>query len=188
MNMQSYSICQSHASGCRKALMACLLLILLAAAACDTKSTSPQARAPGAVSPSARVQSAASQQQEPQTNAPAAEPSVFQAEGPATGPDPFFPQIDRSAGVTAIDSAPIHLSSHLKLVGIWPGEKRPLALINKTSFSPGQAGEVAILLTNQNQTTLHKIQIRCLEIRRDSVLISISGEPETKELRLAQND
>ena len=77
--------------------------------------------------------------------------------------------------------------SYLKLVGIRPGPTRPLALINRTPFGLGEERDVAIVLTNQmSKAEVQKISVRCLEIRRDSVVIKIAGEHGVKELRLAQ--
>ena len=43
-----------------------------------------------------------------------------------------------------------------------------------------------IVVSNQtSQVQMHKINLRCLEIRHDSVLISITGEDGVKELRMA---
>ena len=65
--------------------------------------------------------------------------------------------------------------------------KRGSSLINRTPFAPGEEGPVSIVLSNQvNKAETQKISIQCLEIRRDSVLISIAGEDGVKELRMAQ--
>ena len=114
--------------------------------------------------------------------------SVFRTDLRA-GLDPFFPKSERrhakSADTAAAASLP--LVSYLKLVGIRSGTTRPMALINRTPFSPGEEGNVSIVVSNQfSQPELQKINIRCLEIRRDSVLINIAGEPGAKELRMAQ--
>jgi hypothetical protein len=77
--------------------------------------------------------------------------------------------------------------SYLKLVGIRPGTIRPMALINKTPLAPGEEGDVSIVVSNQmSKAEVHKINVRCLEVRQDSVLIKIAGENGVKELRLAQ--
>lgn len=138
------------------------------------------------------------------TNAPAAaknapeadslpEKSIFVADLP-DGRDPFFPKSARRA--TAQKSQPgagqeqeaerpvLPASSYMRLSGIWPSKIRPLAMINKTSFAPGETGDVTITLPNQKGRADRKIRIKCLEIRSNSVLISVEGEPGVKELRI----
>jgi len=123
------------------------------------------------------------------TNSVASIPrSVFQSDL-QSGRDPFFPGASRApaqaAGTTAAQRLPT--LSYLKLLGIRPGTTRPMALINKTSLAPGEEGNVSIVFTNElSKAEVQKINVRCLEIRRDSVLISIAGEGGVKELRIAQ--
>jgi hypothetical protein len=159
---------------------------------CGSKEAAVQARQPVIKSqPAAQLAAAVSVKSDiaPDTDlASDASRSVFHASGPNSGRDPFFPQARRGTGRDGIEQAPLPLLSYLQLMGIRPGTKRPLALINKTSFAPGETGEVIVIITNQNRTAQQKVSLRCLEIRQDSVLISIVGEPGVKELRLAQND
>jgi hypothetical protein len=76
--------------------------------------------------------------------------------------------------------------SYLRLVGLRSGTTRPLALINRTSLAPGDEASVPILVTNAlNKVEVQKISVRCVAIRRNSVLISIAGEEGVKELHLA---
>jgi hypothetical protein len=141
----------------------------------------PETRAPGrAVAAAAHGLSS--------NNVSAVPKSVFRVNLPS-GRDPFFPEssanlADSGAGA-AVSRWP--LVSYLKLAGIRPGKARPLALINRTTFAPGEEEDVSIVVSNQlSQAEVEKISIRCLEIRRDSVLISIAGEEGVKELRMAQ--
>ena len=121
------------------------------------------------------------------TNAVAPVPkSVFQL-GAQSGRDPFFPDSTRGTAKTegALASR-LPLVSYLKLVGIRPGTTRPMALINRTAFAPREEGDVSIVVSNQfGKAEVQKINIRCLEIRRDAVIISIPGEEGSKELRMA---
>lgn len=115
--------------------------------------------------------------------------SVFHID-PRFGKDPFFPGASRSVAKAA-GAAPapvlLPLVSYLKLAGVRPGTRRPMALINSTSFSPGEEGKVSIVVSNQlSQAEVQKLNIRCLEIRPDSVLITIAGEAGVKELRFVQ--
>jgi hypothetical protein len=110
------------------------------------------------------------------------------------GRDPFFPNTTRRrsqqpTGETAEqEQQPILVASdYLKLTGIRPHRSRPLALINKSTFSPGESGEVQIAIPKPaGPTEIRKVLIRCLEIRSTSVVISIEGELGTKELRIAE--
>jgi hypothetical protein len=127
----------------------------------------------------------------PAAAAPVRPLSVFE-DRPESGRDPFFPASERRMKVASAQTemeaarakpqAP--LSSYLKLSAIWPNKARPLAMINKAIFSPGERGEVVVLTPAMVGTSaVHRVSIRCLEIRRDSVLISVEGESGTKELR-----
>ena len=116
--------------------------------------------------------------------------AVFE-ERPSSGRDPFFPDSERRRQVSATSAEAegqqpqLPLSSYVKLTGISPGKPKPLALLNKTQFEPGERGEVSVTFTNsQNRAETRKVMIRCLEIRRDSVIISIEGEPGSKELQM----
>jgi hypothetical protein len=164
-------------------------LILLALSGCGSNESVSLATAtsPGASAKKPSVHSA-DQSQPPASGTAASPRSMFQLGGAEVGRDPFFPHLSRGTGRESLDSAPLPLQSYLKLVGIRPGTARPLALINRTSFAPGEEGDISIVVTNHSHVAVQKINVRCLEIRPDSVLISIAGEPGVKELRLAQND
>src|SRR5206468_1318004 len=105
------------------------------------------------------------------------------------GRDPFFPDSTRRAPKPAqlankTFAQPIlNFSSYLKLTGLWPSKRRPLALINKTPIGPGEEAGVTVVVTNgQNRPETHRLVVRCLEIRNQSVVISVEGESGTKEL------
>jgi hypothetical protein len=109
---------------------------------------------------------------------------------PTEGRDPFFPESTRrfprqpEAQNLAAKPAPLP-GNLLKLTGLWPNKKRPLALINRTSVGPGEEVAITVFVANgQNSPESRKVLIRCLEVRENSVLISINGEPGTKELTL----
>ncbi|MHC1764801.1 MAG: hypothetical protein AB9869_10945 [Verrucomicrobiia bacterium] len=112
--------------------------------------------------------------------------SVFHS-GPEAGRNPFYPNLSRTKAATDLDQ-PVMLPavSYLRLVGLRSGTTRPLALINRTSLAPGDEAAVPILVTNAlNKVEVQKISVRCVAIRRNSVLISIAGEEGVKELHLA---
>jgi hypothetical protein len=79
------------------------------------------------------------------------------------------------------------LVSYLRLAGIRSGTHRPMALINKTPMAAGEQRDVSIVISNQlSKAEVQKINVRCLEIRSDSVLVQIGGDSDVKELRFAQ--
>jgi len=124
------------------------------------------------------------------TNAPAkpsgvaADPALPQSafvmpRSSTEGRDPFFPRSNRPYTtfqplVKVETNAAPTISADLKLKGISGSSDKPLALINNHTF---EAGEEADILSG-----LDRIRIRCLEIRKDSVLIQIG--PERRELRM----
>ena len=124
------------------------------------------------------------------TNAPAkpsgvaADPALPQSafvmpRSSTEGRDPFFPHSNRPYTtfqplVKVETNAAPTISADLKLKGISGSSDKPLALINNHTF---EAGEEADILSG-----LDRIRIRCLEIRKDSVLIQIG--PERRELRM----
>ena len=120
------------------------------------------------------------------TNALQQTKAVFNA-SVESGRDPFFPHARTLPTEESAGTPLLPLVSYLKLLGIRSGTDRPLALINRTPFAPGEEGDVSIVVTNQmSKAAIQKVSVHCLEIRRDSVLISIGGEDGVKELRMAQ--
>lgn len=109
------------------------------------------------------------------------------------GRDPFFPTTARRAKPAAAEEKAAEpqmpaqpLVSYLKLNGVRPSKTRPMAIINKSIFSPGELGEVTIAVPKAAGTNeVLNLQVRCLEIRSQSVVICIEGEPGTKELFMA---
>jgi hypothetical protein len=157
------------------------VLLCVALAGCGSEPAAP----PKAALPETTAAAAAPGKS---TNTLTAAKSVFHA-GVDSGRDPFFPNSNRGLAKKS-ETAPMPMLpsvSYLKLLGIRPGTNRPLALINRTALALGEEGEVPIVVGSDSQKTeVHKVSVRCLEIRRDSVLISIAGEEGVKELRMAQ--
>ena len=88
----------------------------------------------------------------------------------ASGKDPFFPNSRRRVVDTTPTSAntkPTTDVTSLFLQGLSHAAGRPLATINNQTFRPGESGEVV--------TPSGRVQIRCEEIRADSVLITVGG-------------
>lgn len=108
------------------------------------------------------------------------------------GKDPFYPRTARlpkttttNDNSTATARPRLPLSSYLKLTGLWPSKTRPLALINKTILEPGERGPVTIVFTNTPTTSgVQTVQVTCVDIRKESVVIRIEGESGTTELKL----
>lgn len=101
--------------------------------------------------------------------------SVFQ-DDLKNGKDPFFPRSTRRSPKTPETTAVAVPLVQLFLKGITGPPQRRFALINNQTLS---AGETASVRVAQGQ-----IKVHCLEIRADSVLISVEGNPEQKELKL----
>jgi hypothetical protein len=114
----------------------------------------------------------------PATNAvPAAVPvSVFVV--PTTrqeGRDPFFPKSDRMLGLdSAKPGATPQPAFTLILNGVDSISGHLLAMINGRTFAAGEEGEVPI--------PAGRMHIRCVEIRRDSVIVEFGGQ--RRELRM----
>ena len=113
--------------------------------------------------------------------APVVVPRAVFADDPQTGKDPFFPESRRRwrevtpGGPNAL-AQPTGLLSQLVLKGISYSKGHRLALINNVTFA---AGEKADLKINDQ-----RVLVRCLDIRDRSVLVTIEGAKETRELQL----
>lgn len=169
--------------------MVLLLLCVLWIAGCE-KPASPQA-APAkstAVSPGTNVKTAKTAMTA-SSNEIVMHKAVF--ERPLGSKDPFFPNSSRLPRIAtdgrATNQAPrLPLSAYVKLTGIRPSKTRPIAVINQTLFEPGERGDVTVSIPGSSGATeVQKVRIRCHEIREDSVVVSIEGEPGLKELRQA---
>ena len=118
-----------------------------------------------------------------QTAEPSLEPtireSVFQDEA-GIGKDPFFPKSTRRAAKLPSISAPVAAPIvQLSLKGISGSSSSRLALINNRTFAVGETASVRIAGGSVN--------VRCLEINENSVVVAIEGDPEPKELQLRKN-
>jgi len=108
------------------------------------------------------------------------------------GVDPFFPDSDRrlpktSQAKTEESRRKVKpLSDFLRLTGLWGSSSQPLALINRTPFAPGEEARVTVVVPDDQKkvSESHKLVVRCLEVRQDSVLIMVEGEQGTKELSM----
>lgn len=127
---------------------------------------------------SAHAAPSASQTAEPSPE-PVIRESVFQDEA-GKGKDPFFPKSSRRAvklpSINAPVAAPI---VQLSLKGISGSSSSRLALINNRTFAVGETASVRIVGGSVN--------VRCVEINENSVVVTLEGDPEPKELQLRKN-
>lgn len=104
--------------------------------------------------------------------------SIFQDDA-RNGKDPFFPKSTRRAEKlpTATENVVAPLVQ-LALKGISGPANRRFALINNQTLA---TGETAVVRIGNGQVKVH-----CWEIREDSVIVSVEGNPEKRELRLRE--
>ena len=112
------------------------------------------------------------------------------------GRDPFFPDSARrmqqkpSAGAIAAALAQSQavsrpLSAYLQLTGLWPAKPRPLAMINKTSIAPGEEVSIPVSVPSTvGRPEIRKVNVRCVEVRSHSVVVTVEGEAGVRELPL----
>jgi hypothetical protein len=110
--------------------------------------------------------------------------SIF-TDDPKFGKDPFFPKSGRRVvqvavpvGTTPDLSMSAQNLAGLALKGISGSKDKRLALINNRTLQINEEGEFKI--------NGHTLKLRCVEIREKSVVISVDGFTETKELFLRQ--
>ncbi len=114
---------------------------------------------------------------------PAGCPKAVFSDELLTGRDPFFPDSQRRrpqaqvSQVTAV-AQPSSWLAQFQLKGIAWNKDRRLALINNATLAEGEKGPVKV--------NGQSIIIQCIEIRERSVLISIEGVKEVKEIRFSK--
>jgi len=105
------------------------------------------------------------------TTKPAAPRSVFVLPTNAReGRDPFFPESSRIYETTVLSNHKVEATS-LVIKGISGTPGHWFAIINNHSFATGDEGDVL--------TTSGRAHIRCLEIRKDAVVVEINGQRHT---------
>jgi hypothetical protein len=116
---------------------------------------------------------------------PTVAPKAIFADELLVGRDPFFPESSRrrpqfheNPGSSVNPSSGI--LNQIMLKGISRDKDRKLVLINNATIAEGEKAQIRI---NNGQT----VTIQCLEIRERSVLISIEGAKEAKEIRFAKD-
>jgi len=96
------------------------------------------------------------------------------------GKDPFFPKSTRRGEkAPATNVKTVTPVVQLSLKGIAGPTNRRFALINNQPLAAGESGFVRI--------SGGQVKVHCWEIREDSVIISVEGDEEKKELRLRTN-
>ncbi|MEO6183618.1 MAG: hypothetical protein ABIP71_11075 [Verrucomicrobiota bacterium] len=103
--------------------------------------------------------------------------SVFE-DNAKNGKDPLFPKSARRGKSSPSPSPVIAPLVQLTLKGISGAANRRFALINN---QPLAAGETAVVKIATGLVNVH-----CWEVLENSVIISIEGQPEKKELRLRE--
>ena len=86
---------------------------------------------------------------------------------PKEGRDPFFPESTRTMELTPAAVHTVEISS-LKVPGISGPPGHLLAIINNHTFAVGDEGEVL--------TPTGRVNLRCLEINPDHVLVLVNGQ------------
>jgi hypothetical protein len=101
------------------------------------------------------------------------------------GRDPFFPNTARRSGKPRVAAIPNdgltpspskNFSDQIKLKGILGSATRRLVLINNHTFAVGEQAEV--------KTSDGKVRVRCVEIRERSVIVTLPGDTQRRELYL----
>ena len=90
------------------------------------------------------------------------------------GRDPFFPTSTRLEGKVVILSTNKAPAVELTLNGLSGTPENPLAIINNKTFAVGETNEISF--------SGSRLQVHCLEIRKDSVVVEINGNGERKVL------
>ena len=112
--------------------------------------------------------------------------SIF-IDDPNQGVDPFFPASARRQQTVAKAAPDASLSgakitATLNLRGIVMGNRnRRMALINNQIFEAGETRTNAFLIDGI------PVSVHCLDIREESVLVSVGGKPERYELALRKS-
>ncbi len=99
---------------------------------------------------------------------------------PKEGRDPFFPNSARLATSNAgTNSAAASMANSIAflLQGISGTSDRRLAIINGRTFAAGEEGEITV--------GARRVNVRCVEIRADSVVIETGGSSRELHLRSA---
>lgn len=103
--------------------------------------------------------------------------SVFE-DNSKTGKDPFFPSSTRRVVESPSTEPLVAANVQLLLKGISGPANRRFALINN---QPLGVGETAFVRISGGQ-----IKVHCWEIRENSVIVTVEGNPEKKELKLRE--
>ncbi len=166
--------------------MALVLLLGSWMTGCGSNPPVPPGASQANAAPSPGDAQAAEQEASSETNEVSLTRSRFELK--PGGKDPFFPNSIRIPTVETNDPVAdvkprLPLSAYLKITGLRPSASRPLALINNTIFGPDEEGTVEVVVpSDQRPGETHVVMIHCLEIRSDSVLIRVEGEPGVKNL------
>jgi hypothetical protein len=118
----------------------------------------------------------------PPSTVPPATLSIFVTNDTAAK-DPFFPQrqlFDGNSTGKTPSPRPVRVESLVLKGIIGPPEKR-FALINNATFAPGEQLEIRVDVDR-------KVTVKCVEIRKDTVVVEVvnAGSTERRELKIAR--
>jgi len=101
--------------------------------------------------------------------------SVFEVPAsPKEGRNPFFPQ--SVAEKPAVKSATQSWDPSVLVLNGITSPPKPTAMINSRTFEAGESGEVKLRDGS-------RLPVKCIEIRKDSVLIEVRGQQRELKLR-----
>jgi hypothetical protein len=168
-------------------LRSCGIQFILAAASlvlAGCSSSSPNAAAPPAASPSPESKAGAKSGPALAANTPAAS-SVFTISKDSR--DPFFPKAKRAMEVaepatqqpvSAIDILALLRQGFQGVIG--SGETR-IALINNVMLEPGRQTVIPIAAAGQSRS----VAVRCREVTKDAVVLELQGYPQPVKIAKA---
>lgn len=109
----------------------------------------------------------------------ATQKSVFE-EKLRSGKDPFFPNSSRRQEKVVVANSKTHQAPvvQLFLKAITGTTTHKLALINNQTFAAGEEGFVRV--------PNGQVRIQCVEIKENSVVVTVEGDPARKELKLRE--
>jgi hypothetical protein len=138
----------------------------------------------------ASMETALAQSGSPPPKSPAPSPTPLEAskavfaDHALNGKDPFFPDSQRRHPPAQANPAnpfnqPAGLLAQVVLKGISWNKDRRLAVLNNVTLAEGEKGPVRV--------NAQIITLQCLEIRERSVLISMEGSKEVREIQFPRD-
>ncbi len=156
-----------------------MILSLVLASGCGRKPAPPP---PPSAKPQAQASKAAPATNDVSDTTSNQYSSVFEDLPPKAGKDPFYPTSHRRDPVESVQSSADAPPAEPVLVckAIVHSSRYSQAVINNQALGEGEQGTVVL-------PGGRKIQVKCVQIGDDFVLVQIVGESETKRLTLAEH-